>query len=117
MRQNVSLNGKWSLYYQVEERDMPATLSDVKKSQWPAIEAFVPGNVELDLVRAGLEEDPFIGQNLYHFRKYEFFQWWYERKFQILDDFQGKDVILKLHGLDTFGTIWINDAVGAKPIT
>lgn len=43
---------------------------------WPSVEAQVPGNVELDLVRAGLEEDPFWGENLYNFRRYEFYQWW-----------------------------------------
>ncbi|SEN81000.1 glycoside hydrolase family 2 protein [Paenibacillus sp. OV219] len=111
MNQSMTLNGKWKLYYGLEEGEMPAVLADVKARNWPAIEASVPGNVELDLVRAGVEDDPYIGLNLYQFSKYEYFQWWFEREFQLQDDFQGKDIVIKLHGLDTFGTIWVNDAL------
>lgn len=104
-----SLNGAWQLYYRRESKDMPATLDEVKRQGWPGIEAVVPGNVELDLVRAGIEQDPFVGTHLYDFRKYEYYQWWFERSFELPSfDAGGKQLVLRFHGLDTFGTIWVN---------
>jgi beta-mannosidase len=106
---SVSLNGPWTLYFRAEEQAMPLTIDDVKQQQWNRIHATVPGNVELDLVHAGLEKDPFIANNLYDYRKYEFYQWWFEREFDLPDvNPAEKQIILRLHGLDTFGTVWIN---------
>jgi beta-mannosidase len=41
----------------------------------------VPGNVELDLVRAGLEQDPFLADHVLDFEKYEYSNWLFERRF------------------------------------
>jgi beta-mannosidase len=77
----ISLNGKWNLYFNMECGNMPLTIKEVKEQKWRRIDAIVPGNVELDLQKAGIEEDAFYGENLYNFRKYEFYQWWFEREF------------------------------------
>ncbi|GAA3403389.1 glycoside hydrolase family 2 protein [Paenibacillus hodogayensis] len=108
MNSRFSLNGSWNLYYGPEQGQMPISIEAVKTSGWPVIEASVPGNVEIDLSRAGIEQDPFLAEHVYDYRKYEFYQWWYERSFDVPADFIGQDVILRLHGIDTFGTIWIN---------
>jgi beta-mannosidase len=104
----LSLNGNWNLFFHIEENDMPETIDEVKRQNWDKIDAIVPGNIEIDLCRAGIEEDPFFGENLYSFRKYEFYQWWFDREFDVPADFDGKHSELVLHGLDTYGTIWIN---------
>jgi beta-mannosidase len=104
----LSLDGKWRLYFHAEDGDLPETIDAVKKAGWKQIEAVVPGNVELDLQKAGLEADPYYGNNLYSYRKYEFYQWWFERDFEVPRDFSGKAIDLVLHGLDTYGSIWIN---------
>ena len=106
---NMCLDGNWNLYFHIEDKNLPNTFEDVKKRKWDRIEAVVPGNVELDLVRAGVEKDPFFGENIYDYRKYEFYQWWFERTFDIPPDFVEDQVNLVLNGIDTFGTIWIND--------
>ena len=46
----LSLNGEWKLRYCLETEHMPAP------ETWPEISAQVPGNVELDLYRAGVEK-------------------------------------------------------------
>ena len=110
----VSLNGTWNLYFNLESGKMPSTIEDVKAQKWHRIDAIVPGNIELDLQRAGIEGDPFYSQNLYNFRKYEFYQWWFEREFTIPEAFRGKDILLRLKGLNTFGTIWINGKMAGQ---
>ena len=68
----LSLDGAWDLsYFRQPEaapvRSLPVP-SDVEVRQ---VQATVPGNCELDLVRAGLAPNPEIGTNSYAFRKWE----------------------------------------------
>ena len=114
MDQIMSLNGKWELSFHLEDGKMPENPAELHAAGWPKIEAAVPGNVELDLVRAGLAPDPLVGMNLYEFRKYEFYQWWYERDFAVPAEFAGKRLILRLNGLDTYGTVWLNGALAGE---
>ena len=69
----VSMNGSWTLYYKLEKGSLPENPSELKRSHWPSIPAIVPGNVELDLFRAGIEPDPFFGNNIYSYHKYEIY--------------------------------------------
>ena len=60
----VSLDGEWELsYWPQPEKAVtdPAALSGIEVKTIPAK---VPGNVELDLLAAGLIDDPMIGANL-----------------------------------------------------
>ena len=79
----IDLNGSWQLYGYLEEPGAPTTLQELRQRGIEPIEARVPGNVELDLVRAGLEQDPFYGENLYAFEKYNYYSWWYVRRFTV----------------------------------
>lgn len=96
-----SLDGQWTLNYQPEKRDMPAF------AQWPQIPATVPGNVELDLFRAGVEADPFYAENIYHYRKYEFYRFVYERTFK-LPKIEGGTPKLVFEGLNTYADVFVN---------
>lgn len=80
MNEILSLNGSWQLYYALETPELGEEL-DALHDQGQNIPAEVPGNVELDLCRAGVEPDPFYAENLYRFRKYEFYRWQFERSF------------------------------------
>lgn len=111
---SISLNGKWKLYFNAEKGEMPSCVEEVKKMQWRCIKANVPGNVELDLLNAGIEDDPFHGDNVYSFRKYEFYQWWFERDFEVPRQLLGDTVMLNLKGINTFATIWINGMLCGK---
>lgn len=100
----ISLSGSWRLYYHPENGGVPARLED-----WASVEAQVPGNVELDLVRAGVEGDPFWDENIYHFRKYEFYQWRLVRTFKVPKNFRGGKCVLQFDGIDTFADVYVND--------
>ena len=105
---SFTLNGSWKLYYHLEDGPMPRSPEELRAAAWPCVEARVPGNVELDLMRAGLEEDPFYDQNLYRYRKYEFCQWWFERTFQAPAAYEGKRCALVFEGLDTYAEVFVN---------
>jgi beta-mannosidase len=108
----IPLSGDWRLHF--GPQGTPAAHLD--RPQIPAgfseIAAIVPGNIELDLVRAGLLPDDLDhGDNIYRLRPFETHQFWYSRGF-VVDDGQDFDLaILVLCGVDTFARIWINGAL------
>lgn len=102
----MKLNGAWKLYYEPEHKGMCLTPDGI--GDMPCIEAQVPGNVEMDLVRAGLEEHPFWDQNLYAYRKYEFYHWWFVRKIEVPAHFAGEMAELKFHGINTIADVFVN---------
>ena len=60
----LSLNGDWTLVHFAEgdhEAGGPEALQSLKL---PEIQARVPGNVELDLVRAGALPEPYYADNI-----------------------------------------------------
>ena len=104
----LDLNGGWRLTYLPESGEQPQGPADLSTGRWPTIPAEVPGNVELDLVAAGLEPDPFFGDNLYRFRKYEFYGWWYTREFELPAEMVGKRLQLTLEGVNTYAEVFLN---------
>ena len=55
---SLSLNGSWTLYYAPEHGGQKEKYVPEMLNSWKSVPAQVPGNVELDLVRANVEEDP-----------------------------------------------------------
>ncbi len=106
--QILSLNGEWQLSYALETADMTEELSWLRE-RGEHIPARVPGNVELDLHRAGLEPDPFYADNLYRFRRYEFYRWQFERTF-VAPKRNGSRWVLVFEGVNTFAEYFLNDA-------
>jgi len=105
MRQKISLSASWDLYFGPQE-DVKSI--DEAKEKFQRITATVPGDVYLDLLNAGLIEDPFYGRNYFDLRKFEFYQWWYEKEFDLPEEFLDKRFKLIFHGIDTIATIWLN---------
>jgi beta-mannosidase len=65
------------------------------------IEAAVPGNVELDLSRAGvLPEDLFFGEHILAVRDWEEAEWWYETTFTLGPEDLDRSPELVFHGVD-----------------
>jgi beta-mannosidase len=112
--ENVSLGGEWKLSYGIYDRNSSLTPDQLKTLQWPVIPATVPGNAELDLLAAGIIENPETGSNIYDLRKYEAYQWWYFRTFETPVHDKGERVRIVFEGLDCFGTIWINNRLAGK---
>lgn len=105
---SISLDGAWTLTHFADsgrEAPDPAALRGMGES----IEARVPGNVELDLERAGKLPDLFHGANIYKVQELEGEEWWYQRSFEVPGSFAAKRLTLLFHGLDCVAEIWLND--------
>lgn len=109
MTKTLDLNGTWELAYFEETGSLPLTPEALEGYPCERVTAQVPGNVELDLARAGkIASDPFHGLNILELRRLEGFQWWYRRSFATPDWVEGSETELVCEGLDCFATIWVN---------
>lgn len=82
MEHTISLNGEWKLYFYEEHTADICTPDQLIASGIAPISAAVPGNVELDLSRAGLLLDElYKGMNIVKAEKFESYSWWYETAF------------------------------------
>ena len=104
----VSLDGTWRLDY-FPQPDGGA----VRTPAIPAhetVEAKVPGNCELDLVRAGILPEPEVGLNVLRLRPYEGYQWLYTRTFDAppCDGKAGERATLVFEGIDTLADVFLN---------
>ena len=73
--------------------------------QWH--QATVPGNVRLDLMRAGIIEDPFYGLNNQASQWVDTRNWWYLKDFP-LELAPGERAHLVLHGVDYVSWVYFN---------
>ena len=94
-----ALSGPWRLAYRRPGQDRHEL----------AVDASVPGNVELDLSRAGLlPEDLFFGENILSVRDWEDVEWWYSYDL----DLDAKDLAgsaeLVFHGVDGDAEYYLN---------
>ena len=95
--QIISLDGKWTLKY-----------SDSTSGDSGEIEALVPGNVELDLMRAGLlPEDLFRGENILLAEKYETYDWSFIKRFDC-PEAENKRFRLVFGGVDCVAEYFLN---------
>ncbi len=112
-KRSISLNSgeasPWTLHYGLQDEYAPLSPRELKKSGFSEIPATVPGNVEIDLQKAGLIKDPMIGDRVYDMRKYETCQWWYQRSFSKPDVPEGHRVEISFEGIDCIADIWLND--------
>jgi len=106
--ENISLNGSWDLQYFPQPWNAVVDPAGLQTVEAQRVAATVPGNVELDLLRAGLIEDPMIGNNIYSLRKYEGYQWCYSRTFETPAFNDDEEVHLFFGGIDCVAEIWLN---------
>ena len=109
MAECISLSGQWTLRFGPESPDAPATPEALTKCSWQTVAAEVPGNVELDLVRAGLLPPLEVGTNIFALREVETYRWWYAREFAPPKLQPGETLELRFDGIDCLATIWIGD--------
>ena len=102
------LGGTWSLKFFPQPALAVTCPGEADAVEGMTIEATVPGNVEIDLMRAGLISDPMVGSNIYGLRKWEGYQWCYRKTFTAPEIKEGQRVMLRFEGLDTFAEIYIN---------
>ncbi len=106
---SLSLNGDWLLHYGPQRHAAQEMSSPEIPGEFQACQATVPGNVELDLVAAGvLPADLDRGDNIYALLDFERHQWWLTREFDVPSLARFSNPVLCLDGIDTLATIWIN---------
>lgn len=112
MARRRSLNGNdWTLNYRTEAvPPLPTSLPDTVDAGYKTLPATVPGCVELDLMRAGVLPDLYVGDNITEARSLEYGDWWYSTEFH-LDESELERLALVFHGLDTFAEIYLNDVL------
>ncbi|MDD3155182.1 MAG: hypothetical protein PHS41_09970 [Victivallaceae bacterium] len=90
----LQLDGSWSL---------SGSLSGEKAL---TLEACVPENIETTLFRGKMVEDPFLDLNAMKLRKYEFYDWCYEKRFTL--DHVPERCELVFDGVDVFAEYELN---------
>lgn len=106
--QIISLDGHWKLTYFLQTEDEIDSPDYLRHHDTKSIDAVVPGNVELDLEKAGELPDPYFGDNIHKLKDYELYEWWYERSFPTPDGISDKKVELVFHGVDCIAEYWLN---------
>lgn len=105
----ISLNGTWVLKYGPQQKPAVRMIDPEIPPEWEQLLAQVPGNVELDLIRAGkLPADLDRGNNIYKLRELENRQWWYSRTFEAPSLAGGERCELVFNGVDTLASVWVN---------
>lgn len=106
--ESISLNGTWTLDYWEQKRNPVLSPEGMQGIEYESVRASVPGNVELDLMAAGLIANPEIGSNVYLLRPYEGYQWRYNRKFISPEYSPEDDLILRFGGIDCYAEVFLN---------
>jgi len=108
----VVLDGIWLMKY-IKNSDfqklgyIPATYSQVENLPAKAYDGKVPGNYELDLLRAGDIEDPFFGTNAISMQRMESNHVFYARRFTYTAE-ENMLPQLVFEGIDTIADIYLN---------
>lgn len=105
---SISLNGKWTLDFWEQKRTPVLSPEQMQGIEYQTIQASVPGNVELDLLSAGLVPDPETGSNVYLLRPFEGYQWRYSRTFTSPEHAEEDEVALRFGGIDCYAEIYLN---------
>ncbi|MBQ7246925.1 MAG: hypothetical protein IJS22_02405 [Lachnospiraceae bacterium] len=125
----MDLSGKWKLhmYPDAESGQYEALLNSgqpflskhpgisgvqdfcgrIDTSDLICVDALVPGSYELDLERAGIIPDPYVGMNMPMLEKYEYYHLVYEKIFALDHEPTGYERLI-FEGVDTFADVRIN---------
>ncbi|MBC7328020.1 hypothetical protein H5T87_07890 [bacterium] len=104
MKKVVPLNENWKLTFRSFREDLDPTVEP--SDGW--FPASVPGDVHLDLLKAGEGPDPFWGLNTDHWRWVEEKDWWYRLDFKPPKISTDEVAHIIFEGIDTFATIFVN---------
>lgn len=104
------LNGKWKLYFAPTDEENIPSVNSLDSAGYSMIEATVPGNVELDLMNAGLlPKDIFKGDNILKTEEFETFDWWYQREFIAPETISKEEkATLNFKGVDCLAEYYLN---------
>lgn len=98
---------EWKIVYAHHEEcknNEFGTIAALEQSGFDRIEASVPGNFELDLMKAGKIDDLFFSTNTWDAQKMEDINVWYYTTLEITEQNQ----YLSFGGIDTYADIYVN---------
>ncbi len=106
----MPLDGEWRLDCWPQPDDAPVRALPLPSGlATVTVKAEVPGNCELDLVRAGMLPPPEIGLNSLKLRPYEGYQWLYTKTFSAPSvPADGSRATLVFEGIDTLADVFLN---------
>jgi beta-mannosidase len=106
----LNLNGMWSVTALPLEAEGPQGYETFVHSSAEQLAAQVPGEIHLDLMRAGKMEDPSISDNARtRCRWPEQHSWWYRTEFTLPSGFRHNlRQRLIFEGIDLYGQIFVN---------
>src|SRR5258708_1640470 len=105
MLQTRSLDGIWKLRWADGQRGRPQYAERDQIDSIRYIDAQVPGEIHLDVWRAGWIADPYVGTNCLSARWVEEHYWSYQREFQAPSEALKTRAWLVFDGLDLAATI------------
>ena len=107
--QTIDLNGTWTVCPEDISCTDQAGLEHVLRSTDGWIDAIVPGEIHLDLIRAGQMAEPVVSNNAPECRWPETKSWWYRTAFELGPDFlHCERQQLVFDGLDLYGQVFVN---------
>ena len=106
------INSNWELYIEENSvcREYTGEIFDkasLKAHGLASIPATVPGNFELDMLNAGLIDDPYYATNCFDVQKLENRHLWYSCSFEYCGTAPERAFLL-FEGIDTFADIYLN---------
>lgn len=110
MRKDLDLGGDWNLWYCDPGEGEAAGIPSSGCPREGSYVGRVPGDVHVDMLRAGVIGEPLYGRNALDCRWVEEKDWWYSRTFDLSSEEMGDRIELHFAGLDTTADIWLNGA-------
>lgn len=104
----LDLNGKWDLYFAPERGGRNEDYVPGIEKFWQKVQAEVPCNSELELLKAGIVDEPFYGLNSLDLAPYEYHQWLYVKRFSATPPTVGKRAVIVFEGIDTIADVYLN---------
>jgi len=106
-----SLDGNWKVRDEsLSCKGLPGLKKVKKRSGW--MSAMVPGEIHLDLIRAGRMAEPLVGLNTRKSRWPEKRSWWFKTSFKVDASFlkyERQQVVFE--GLDLYAQVFLNDTL------
>jgi beta-mannosidase len=111
-RVNQSLDGAWQVRPQSKASAGLSGLRDVLSATEGWIPAQVPGEIHLDLMKAGKMPDPSVGLNMPQCRWLETNSWWFRTRFEVAPDYLACErQLLLFDGLDLYAQVFLNGSL------
>ncbi len=109
MLTKINLEGKWKVRDELLSCKDVAGLDRLTKARSGWMDARVPGEIHLDLMRSGRLEEPLVSLNAKKSRWPEKRSWWFVKNFEVSESFlRHERQQLVFDGLDLYAQIFLN---------